>query len=326
MTSRRQFIALLGGAVAAWPLASRAQQSSMPVIGFLRDTTAEGSEYLVAALSHGLREVGLAAGKDFHIEFGWGNGDRQVLPALATAFARKPVSVIVASATSATIAAKSATSTVPIVFAFPGDPVELLIVASLNRPGGNATGVSYLNTELAGKRLGILHELAPTVSLVGLLINSKGANAASTIQDIQKAAPAIGVQIEIVNATNESEIDRAFETVGGRAGALLIGNDSFFTTQRNRIAALALRHRLPAIYAQRENAESGGLMSYGANLPDAYRLAGTYAGRIIKGEKPAELPVLQPTKFELVINLRTAKIMKFQIPPKVLALADEVIE
>ena len=323
---RREFITVVGSAAVAWPLAPRAQQPAMPVIGFLRDTTAKGSEYLVAALSQGLREVGLIAGKDFRIEFGWGNGDRQVLPALAADFARKPVSVILASATSATIAAKSATSTVPIVFAFPGDPVELLIVDSLNRPGGNATGVSYLNTELAGKRLGILHEIAPTVSLVGLLINSKGANAASTVQDIQQAAPAIGVQIEIVNATNESEIDRAFETVSEHAGALLIGNDSFFTTQRDRIAALAIRHRLPAIYAQREIAESGGLMSYGANLPDAYRLAGTYAGRIIKGEKPAELPVLQPTKFELVVNLRTAKTMGFQIPPKVLALADEVIE
>jgi putative ABC transport system substrate-binding protein len=323
---RREFITLLGGA-ATWPLVARAQQPAVPVIGFLRDTTADGSEYLVAALRKGLSEAGMIEGHDFLIEFGWANGDRTRLPALAQEFARRQVAVIVASATSATLAAKYATATTPIVFVFPGDPIELKLVASINRPGGNMTGVSYLNTELADKRVGMLHELAPAVSLFGVLINPNGANAASTLQDVEAAAAVLRLKIEVVKASTEREVDEAFASLGERkAGAVLVGNDSFFSSRREQITSRAAHYKLPAIYAQREFAEGGGLMSYGANLPDAYRLAGLYAARILKGENPAELPVLQPTKFEFVINLNTAKVLDLTVPPTLLALADEVIE
>jgi putative ABC transport system substrate-binding protein len=287
----------------------------------------DGSEYLVVALGKGLREAGLIEGQNFTIEFGWGEGHRERLPALAAGFVRRPVSVIVASATSAVIAAQALTTTVPIVFVFPGDPVELKLVASINRPGGNVTGVSYLNTELAGKRLGLLHELVARDALLGILVNSKGVNAKATIQDVEKVALVIGARIHIVSASSEREIEEAFGALREkRAAGLLIGNDSFFTTRREQISALAAHHGFPAIYAQREFAEGGGLMSYGADLPDAYRFAGLYAGRILKGAKPSDLPVLQPTKFELVINLKTARALGLDIPAKVLALADEVIE
>ncbi len=318
---RRQFIKLFGGVAATLPFAADGQPTGTPVVGFLRDTAEMGSQYLVAALKKGLREAGVVEGQNFTLEFGWGDGHRDRLPALAAAFAHKPVKVIVASATSATIAAKAATSIVPIVFAFPGDPVELGLVASINRPGGNATGVSYLSTELAGKRLGIPHELVPTASVVGILVNPNGANARSTVQDIESAAPAIGL-----HAANDSEVDSAFENLAQRVGAILIGNDSYFTARSEQIAALAARFRLPAMYSQREIAEGGGLISYGADLPEAYRLAGNYAARILKGENPADLPVLQPTKYELVINIKTAKQLGLTIPSGLLALADEVIE
>ncbi len=323
---RRQFLGVFGGAVLA-PLVARAQPRSRPVVGFLRDTAADGTDFLVKAVQGGLREAGLTEGRDFELAFGWGEGRRERLPMVAADLVRLPASVIIASATAATMAAKAVTSSVPVVFAFPGDPIERKLVASINRPGGNMTGVSYLNTELAGKRLGLLHELLPPVSTVAVLVNPNGTNGASTVQDVRAVLPAIGVTARIFNATNAQEIDAAFAALHEqKIGALLVGNDSFFTTRGEQICALAARYGVPAVYAQREFADGGGLLSYGTNLSDAYRLAGLYAGRILKGEKPADLPVLQPTKFEMVLNLKAAKALDLAVPATILALADEVIE
>jgi putative tryptophan/tyrosine transport system substrate-binding protein len=323
---RRQFVAALGGA-AAWPLAARAQQPAMPVIGFLRDATAAGSGFLVIGLRKGLAESGFVEGHNLTIDYAWTEGRSVRLPTLAAELVGRHVPVIVSSAISATIAAKAATSTIPVVFAVNNDPVAFGLVASLNRPGGNLTGVSYLSSALGAKRLGLMHEILPKVTDFAVLAHPTYPSSAPFIGDVEAAARSLGLRIEVFNASTESEIDTAFAALNARKlGALLMANNPLFTTSRKRVIALAARYALPTMYVQREYANAGGLISYGTDLPDVYRLAGVYAGRILKGEKPTDLPVLQPTKFELVINMKTAKALGLTIPPGILAIADEVIE
>jgi putative ABC transport system substrate-binding protein len=324
---RREFITLLGGAAAARPLAARAQQAAMPVIGFLRDATADGSGHFVAALRKGLSEAGFVEGRNVVIDYAWTDGHTDRLPALAADLVRRRVSVIVASAINATVAAKATTSTIPIVFAIANDPVAFGLVASLSRPGGNVTGVNYLTSELGGKRLGLLHELLPKVTDFAILANPSNPTAALFIQDVEGAARTVGLRSQVFNAVNERDIGAAFAALTQRRlGALLVANDTFYTTQRAQIAALAARHAVPAIYTTREFAEAGGLLSYGPSLPDVYRQAGVYAGRILKGDKPADLPVLLPTTFEMIINLKAAKGLGLDVSPQLIARADEVIE
>jgi putative ABC transport system substrate-binding protein len=325
---RREFIAGLGSVAGAWPLRGWAQQAAIPTIGFLRDAPAKGSEYLVAAFRLGLAETGFNDGENVAIELGASEGQRDRLAAIAAEFARRPVALIAASATSAAITAKAATTTVPIVVAFPSDPVRLGLAQSMNRPGGNLTGVSYLNTELTGKRIGLLRELLPDVRMLAVLINPKGPNADETIREVEEALRQSGTaRAHFLRASTSAEIDKAFADAQSHgAKALLFGNDAFFTTQRESIVKHAAATGAVTIYAQREFAVAGGLMSYGANLPEAYRLAGVYAGRILKGERPADLPIIQPTKFELLVNMKTAKALRIQFPDRLLALADEVIE
>jgi putative ABC transport system substrate-binding protein len=324
---RRAFMTLLGGAAVAWPLATRAQQAALPVVGFLRDSTAKGSGFLVNGLRKGLAEAGFVEGRNLTIDYAWTEDQSERLSALAAELVRRHVSVIVSSATNATIAAKAATSTIPVVFAINNDPVTSGLVASLNRPGGNLTGISYLSAELGAKRLGLIHELLPKVTDFGVLAYPAYPASAQFISDAKAAARTLGLQIEVFNASTESEIDTAFAALSAhRLGALLIANHALFTTRRERIIALAARYAVPTMYVQREFADAGGLITYGPSLPDVYRQAGGYAGRILKGDKPADLPIMQPTKFELVINLKTAKALKLDIPPTLLARADEVIE
>jgi putative tryptophan/tyrosine transport system substrate-binding protein len=323
---RREFITLIGGA-AAWPLAARAQQPAMQVIGFLRDARAAGSGFLVEGLRKGLAEAGFVEGRNLTIDFAWTEDQSERLSALAAELVGRHVPVIVSSALNATIAAKAATSTIPIVFAVNNDPVASGLVASLNRPGGNLTGVSYLSGELGGKRLGLMHELLPRVTDFAVLAHPTYPSSAQFISDVEAAARSLDLRIEVFNASTESEIDTAFAAMSAhRLGALLIANNPLFTTRQGRLIALAARYVVPTMYVQREFAAAGGLISYGTSLPDVYRQAGIYAARILKGEKPADLPVLQPTKFELVINLKTAKTLGLSIPSGVLAIADEVIE
>jgi putative tryptophan/tyrosine transport system substrate-binding protein len=324
---RREFITLLGSAATVFPILAHAQQPPLPRIAFLRDTASKGSEYLVTAFRAGLTESGFADGKDVIIELGMSEGRHEQLVALAAEFAARPVSVLVTSATSATLVGKAATSKIPIVFAFPGDPVALGLVASMNRPGGNATGISYLNTELVGKRVQLLHSLIPQLSRLAILINPNGANAEETVREVDKAAQTLAIKPVYLRARTADEIDKAFgELRNIKPDAVLIGNDAFYTTQRARIVGNAVQPGIVTVYAQREFAEAGGLMSYGANLPEAYRLAGVYAARILKGERPAQLPIIQPTKFELIVNLKSAKALNLTLSERVLALADEVIE
>jgi ABC-type uncharacterized transport system substrate-binding protein len=324
---RRAFITLLGGAAAAWPLAARAQQVATPVVGFLRDSTAAGSGFLVEGLRKGLAEAGFVEGHNLTIDYAWTEGQSARLSALAAELVGRHVPVIVSSALNATIAAKAATSTIPVVFAVNNDPVASGLVASLNRPGGNLTGVSYLSAELGAKRLGLIHELLPKVTDFAVLVHPTYPSSAPLISDVEAAARSLGLRVEVFNASTESEIDTAFAALSARRlGALLLGNNPMFTTSRKRIIALAARYAVPTMYGQREFADTGGLISYGTSLPDVYRLAGGYAGRILKGDKPADLPVMQPTKFELVINLKTSKALKLDIPPTLLARADDVIE
>lgn len=324
---RREFIAILTSAAASWPLAAHAQQQRMPVVGFLRHAPAAGSEYLLNAFKRGLAEVGFVDGQNVIVELGASEGRRERLTELAAEFASRPVALIAASATSATIAASATTPRIPIVFAFPNDPVELGLVQSMNRPGRNLTGISYLNTELTGKRIGILRELLPDLSTMAVLITPSGANANETLKEVDEAVRALSIKAQIYRAATSADIDRVFDELRAtKAGALLVGNDAYFTTQRARLVGSATKIGVPAIYAQREFAEAGGLISYGANIAEAYRLAGIYAGRVLKGEPPADLPVIQPTKFELVINLKAIKALNLQISDRVLALADEVIE
>ena len=324
---RREFITLLGGAAALWSLSARAQQSAVAVIGFLRDSKAAGSGFLVDGLRKGLAEAGFVEGHNLTIEYAWTEGQSARLSTLATELVRRRVPVIVSSAINATEAAKVATSTIPIVFAVNNDPVASGLVASLNRPGGNLTGVSYLSSELGAKRVGLMHQILPKVTDFGVLAHPTYPTSAPYIRDAEAAARSLGLRIEVFNASNESEIDSAFAALSTRKlGGLLVANHTLFTTSRKHIVELTARYAMPTMFVEREFADDGGLISYGPDLPDLYRQAGVYAGRILNGEKPADLPVLQPVKFELVINMKTAKALGLVMPSGVLSIADEVIE
>jgi putative ABC transport system substrate-binding protein len=322
---RREFIGLLGGA-AAWPLAARAQQSAMPVVGILNNSSHDRQRDFVAAFRSGLARTGYFEGRNLAIEYRWGEDQNDRLPALAADLIHRQVDVIVAVNTPTVLAVKVATKTVPIVFLIGTDPVELGLVASLARPGGNVTGFTTLNTELFAKRLEVLHELVPTAESIAFLVNPSNPQVAeSEIRLLQIAARVLGVGLLIVNASGENEFDAAFATIAGeRAGALLISADTLF--RRDRIVALAARHAIPTLYPYRATAVAGGLMSYAANTSDQWREVGVYTSRILKGEKPADLPAQQATKSELVINMKTAKALGLTFPITLLAIADEVIE
>jgi putative ABC transport system substrate-binding protein len=324
---RREFITLLGSAAATWPLAVRAQQPVIPVIGLLGSTSPGPSAHLVAAFLKGLSEAGYVEGKSVAIEYRWAAGQYDRLPALAADLVRGKVAVIVTGGGPSVMAAKAATSTIPIVFNVGSDPVKIGLVASLAHPGGNATGVNIFTAELTEKRLGLLHDLLPTASPIAVLVNPNFAPAMANANQARAAARAIGKKVIFFKAASESEIDAAFESMAqARAGALLVAADPFFNSRRDQIVALASRHAIPAIYEWREFAQAGGLMSYGTRLTEAYRQEGIYAGRILNGEKPGDLPVMQLTKFEFVINLKTAKALGVKISDNLLSLADEVIE
>jgi ABC-type uncharacterized transport system substrate-binding protein len=324
---RREFITLLGGAT-AWPLAARAQQAAMPVIGFLSSSGSPADRVrFLTAFRQGVREAGYVEGQNVAIEYRWAQDQYDRLPDLAGDLIRRQVTMIAAHDTASAVVAKAATTTIPIVFASGGDPVKLGLVASLNRPGGNVTGVSFVNAAVGGKYLGLLHELQPGAVRVGVLVDPNLPLTESFVSDVQAAASSVRKQIEVVEAPTGRDIDTAFASLAQKPiDALLVGPGPLFNNRRVQLVTLATYHRMPAIYAQRESAEAGGLMSYGTNLSDAYRQAGVYTGRILKGEKPADLPVMQSIKFEFVINLNTAKAFGLSFPPGLLAIADEVIE
>jgi putative ABC transport system substrate-binding protein len=322
---RRQFITLLGGAAAAYPLAARAQP--MPVIGFLGGVTASGWAPYVAAFRHGLGEAGYVEGRNVAIEFRWADGQYDRLPAMAADLARRQVTALAAASTPAALAAKAATATIPVVFTTISDPVQIGLVASLSRPGGNVTGVTQLNVEIGPKLLELMHEVVPTAASIALLVNPANPNAESLSRNLQAAARTLGVQLHILHAGTERDIDAAFATlVQLRAGGLVIGGDAFLNTRSEQLGALALRHVVPAIYQTRVFATLGGLMSYGGSATDAYRQAGVYTGRVLKGEKPADLPIQQANKIEMIVNLKTAKALGIKVPLPLLGRADEVIE
>jgi putative ABC transport system substrate-binding protein len=323
---RRDFIGALGSAAAVWPLAARAQQSVIPVVGFLSGRSPAESAGVVAAFRKGLAEAGYAERQNVTVDFRWAEGQFDRLPTLAGELVQRPVTVIAAMGESG-FAAKAETTSIPIVFGSGGDPVETGLVASLNRPGGNVTGVTFLTATLGAKRLGLLRELVPGAEIIALLVNSNTSVGKVQIRDVQEAARTLGQRLVVLDGSSDAKIEAAFAALAPQhVTALLVGADPFFDTRRERLVALASQHRMPAVYQFREYAVAGGLMSYGTSITDMYRLVGVYVGRILKGEKPANLPVMQVTKFELVINLKTAKALGVKISDNLLSLADEVIE
>jgi putative ABC transport system substrate-binding protein len=325
---RREFVALLGGAAAAWPLAARSQQPAMPVIGFVSSRSLDGSARHAAAFTKGLSEGGYVEGQNVFVEYHWLGGQNDRLPSLMADLARRRVAVIATAGDPPTLAAKAATETIPIAFGVSGDPVGLGLIASLARPGGNATGINFFTSEVLAKRLGLLHELVPKAVRVALLVNpTNTASAEPTLRNVPEAARAIGLQIRVLKASTSADIEAAFATIAiERPDALFVAPDGFFNARRVQLATLAAHHRIPAAYPTREVVEIGGLMSYGTDLLDMYRQVGVYTGRILKGANPANLPVVQSTKFEFVINLQTARALGLEVPPHLQQLADEVIE
>jgi putative ABC transport system substrate-binding protein len=324
---RREFITLVGGTAVAWPLTTRAQQPAKPVVGFLNVGKVETNVFLAAAFRQGLEEIGYIDGQNIAVEYRWAEGQSNRLPSMAADLVHRQVAVIAATSTPAALAVKATGTTIPIVFETAGDPIKLGFVARLNRPGDNITGITQLSSELISKRLGLLHDLIPTAKLIGLFVDGDDPRAEAQTQDMREAAREIGLQIHVLNASTESEIDSAFDTLSQLgAGGLLVGTGEFLRRRAEQLVGLAAQRKLPAIYQYREFAKAGGLISYGTSLTDSYRQAGVYTGRILKGEKPGDLPVLQATKFELVINLKTAKALGLTIPSGVFSIADEVIE
>jgi len=325
---RREFITLLGSAAATWPLVARAQQPALPVVGFLRNTKAASSERLVSAFRQGLKETGYVVGQNLAIEYRWTDNKNDRLPELAADLVQRKVAVIVAAGGIATaLAAKRATQTIPVVFELGGDPVGLGLISSLNRPGGNLTGIALFANIVGPKRLDLLLNLVPKASAIGLLVNPSNPNAATEAKQAQEAAQLLGIKAQVLNAGAEGDIDVAFATLHRlNADALLVTASPLFVARRDQLVALAARYAIPTMFPFRDFTTSGGLISYGDSLSDAFRQVGIYTARILKGEKPADLPVVRPTKFELVINMQTAKALGLDIPAKLLALADEVIE
>jgi putative tryptophan/tyrosine transport system substrate-binding protein len=323
---RREFILALGSA-AAWPLAARAQQPGMPVIGYLNNGSPESDVPRLTGLRRGLKQTGYIEGRNLVIEYRWAGNQADRLPALAAELVRLQVTVIVAAGVLPALAAKSATTSIPIVFSVGYDPAQRGLVASLNRPGGNLTGFSNVASELGAKGLALLHELVPGIATIGFLENPSNPASELRTRDVQAAAPVMGLTVQTLKASTDREIDAAFlSLVQARTGALLVGNDAFFISRIEQLVALAARHGIPTMYSHREFVVAGGLISYGTGVTEAYRQVGLYTGRILKGERPADLPVIQATKIELAINLKTAKALGLQIPDRLLALADEVIE
>ena len=323
---RREFIKLVGGAAAAWPLAARAQQSKMPVVGFLNGASPDGYAPMVTAFRQGLKETGYVEGQNVAIEYRWAEGQYDRVPAMAAELIRRQVAVIVAN-TPGVQAVKAATMTIPIVFTTASDPVQIGLVASLSRPGGNVTGVTQLSVEVAPKRLQLAHELVPTATIIALLVNPTNPLTETILRDLQAAARTLGLQLHVLHASTERDFDTVFATLAQqRASALVIGTDAFFLARSGQLAALTVRHAVPAIFQDRAFAAAGGLMSYGGSSPESYRQAGVYTGRILKGEKPADLPVVQSTKVEMVINLKAANTLSLTVPLSLLGRADEVIE
>jgi len=325
---RRDFTTLLAGAAASWPLTARAQRQSIPIIGFLSTRSPDEAANLTSAFRQGLKEIGIVEGKNVTIDFRWANLQYDRLPALAADLVRNRVTIIAAvGGIHSGLAAKAATSTIPVVFVSAGDPVGFGLVSSLGRPGGNMTGISMVTVELAPKRLELLHESVPRSGAIAMLVNPTSPYLGPETKDVQAAARVLGREVRVVSARAERDIDAAFATlVQQRAAAVLVSGDPFFDSQRDHLVALAAQHAVPAIYQWREFATIGGLMSYGSSITDAYRQAGAYIGRILKGAKPADLPVIQPTKYELVINLKTSKVLGLTIPPSVMGRADEIIQ
>jgi ABC-type uncharacterized transport system substrate-binding protein len=325
---RREFVLALGGAAAAWPLAAKGQQPAMPVVGFLSTRARDESAHLAEAFRRGLAENGYSEGQNAAIEYRWADGRYDRLPALAVELARRPVTVLAAlGGQPAAMAAKAATATIPIVAAFSSDPVATGLVESLSRPGGNVTGISNLSTAMEPKRLSLLRELVRPARTVGVLLNPTFPPASDQLKEIEEAARSVGQQLDVLRASSDRELEAAFETIAQhRVPALLVASDPFFNTRRDRLALLAARAAVPVMYGFRDYVVAGGLMSYGIDLPDVYRQVGLYVGRILKGVKLAELPVLQPIKFEFVLNLKTAKALGIKFPDDLLSLADEVIE